>query len=322
MPIFGLGKKKDAAGHPRRVLGDGDRLAAALIQSAQAQNWTEIHGTLTRLSGRDQSAVAGKLCAHEATRPWLLKLAEEDPEDYVGRLVVGTCTIEDAWQARSSLKAQHVSRDQFARFHELLRVAEDRLYEAAVLAPEAVAPWHYLLMSGRGLEVGIDIIERRFESVTNRCPDHYEAHFQMLQALCRKWAGSHERMHAFARESMAGPHWSTLAPLVPIAHLERFLDMGGGEPGRAYLARPEVLAEIQEAADLTLGQPGHADARSPYSTANIFAMAFSLARSWESARSAFEATDWVVTRFPWMYLNGRDPKAPYAKFRDFAVRLG
>lgn len=322
MPIFGLGRKKDAPAHPRRVLGDGDHVAADLIQSAQRQDWSTVHGTLARYRGRDLSALTSKLCDHEATRGWLRTCASEKPDDFVSRLVLGSCTIDDAWAVRTGARAQHVSREQFARFHEMLQEAEEHLYEATLLDPDAVAPWHFLVLSGRGLSIGIDTIERRFEAVTKRCPDHLEAHHQMMLALCKKWYGSHERMHEFANAAMTGPHWSSLALLVPWAHLERFLDLGGGEPGRAYLAQPTVLAEIQEAADLTLGQPDYADPRAPYSAANAFAMAFSLARAWDQARTAFEATNWVVTRNPWNYLNGRDPKVPYAKFRAFATSLG
>jgi hypothetical protein len=266
VPIFGLGKKKsakDTDGRPRRVLAGGDRVAAGLIQAAQAQDWSKIHGTLTRLQGRDLSAVTRSLCFHDATRPWLLKVATANPDDFVSRLVAGGCMIDDAWQVRTNARAQHVSRQQFTTFHEMLRVAEEHLYEAARIDPEPSAPWYFLLETGRGLGIGITIIERRFEAVTGRCPDHLDAHLSMLQSLCKKWYGSHERMHEFAQAGINGPHWSTLALLVPRAHLERFLDLGGGEPGRAYLADPKVLAEIQEAADLTLGQPDYADPRAP-----------------------------------------------------------
>jgi hypothetical protein len=323
MPIFGLGgKKSETAKAPRRVLAEGDRVAAKLIQAADAQDWSGIHSTLTGYQGRDLSALTSTLSTHEPTREWLRKVADENPEDFISRLLLGSCAIEDGWKIRTGAFAQHVSREQFTAFHDELKQAEEYLYQAAELDPEAAAPWHFLLMSGRGLQVGIDALERRFEAATKRCPDHFGAHSQMLQCLCKKWSGSHERMHAFAEEAIRGPHWATLAPLVVWAHLERFLDLGGGEAGKAYLAQPNVLAEIQEAADLTLWQPDYADARAPYALANLFAMAFSLARDWEQALPAFEATDWVVTRRPWEYLNGRDQKAPYAKFRHFATKLG
>ena len=331
MPVFGLRRNKDAKSsainadkspRPRRVLGEGDRVAAGLIQAADAQDWAKIRGTLGRFQGRDLSALASSLGYHGPSREWLRKAATESPDDFTSRLVLGSCLISDAWQVRTGARAQHISREQFTAFHDLLTQAEEHLYEAARLDPAAVAPWYFLLMSGRGLEVGTNVIERRFEAATGRCPDHFEVHFQMLQCVCKKWSGSHERMHAFADEAMSGPHWSKLALLVPWAHLERYLDLGGREPGRDYLAQPKVLAEIHDAADLTLGQPDYADPRAPFAAANLFAMAFSLARSWDEARTAFEATEGVVTRRPWDYMDGRDQKVPYAKFRHFADNLG
>ncbi len=83
-----------------------------------------------------------------------------------------------------------------------------------------------------------------------------------------------------------------------------------------------MLAEIREAADLTLGRPDYADPRAPFAAANLFAMTFSLAQAWDEALAAFERTEAVVTERPWNYLNGKDQKAPYAKFHHFATKLG
>ena len=332
MPVFGLGKKtvssstggaRKQPAAPRRVLADGDHVAAKLLMAADARDWPTIHDTLATFQGRDLSALTATMCARSAeVCDWLSQVARDGDDDFVSRLVMGASKGSTAWRVRTGARAQHVSREKFTEFHSLLRQAEEHLYEAAQLAPDAVAPWHFLIATGRGLEIGIEAIERRFEAVTTRCPGHFEAHFQMLQCLCKKWSGSHERMHAFAEEASRGPHWSTLALLVPWAHLERYLDLGGGEPGREYLGRPKVLAEIRDAADLTLGQPDYADPRAPFAAANLFAMAFSLARAWDEARTAFERTEAVVTERPWNYLNGRDQKVPYAQFRHFATKLG
>lgn len=332
MPVFGLGKRSASSSAdtgrkqptaPRRVLADGDHVAAKLLLAAEAHDWSNIHDTLAGVQGRDLSALTATMCARSAAVcDWLTQVAADGDDDFVSRLVMGAGTGAKAWRVRTGARAQHVSSEQFTEFHALLKQAEEHLYEAAQLAPDAAAPWHFLIATGRGLEIGIEAIERRFEAVTTRCPGHFEAHFQMLQCLCKKWSGSHERMHAFAEEAIEGSHWSTLALLVPWAHLERYLDLSGGEPGREYLAQPKVLAEIREAADLTLGQPDYADPRAPFGAANLFAMAFSLARAWDEALTAFKRTEGVVTERPWNYLNGNDQKAPYAKFHHFATKLG
>ena len=107
------------------------------------------------------------------------------------------------------------------------------------------------MTTGRGLQLGLEMIERRFEAATHRCANHRIAHQQMLQALCRKWFGSHERMHAFAAASAAGPHSADLAHLVAIAHLEHWLDLGTGRPRSSHMKQPAVRSQLAEAADMS-----------------------------------------------------------------------
>ena len=113
------------------------------------------------------------------------------------------------------------------------------------------------MTSGRGLQIGLDAIRRRFEAATTRCPDHRIAHQQMLQALCKKWFGSHEQMHAFAEQAVQGPHYAALAHLVPSAHLEHWFDLGAGDERRAYMHQATVRDALMEAADLSIFQPDH-----------------------------------------------------------------
>jgi hypothetical protein len=232
--------------------------------------------------------------------------------------LLGSVTISYAWQIRTSYGAQHVSRQQFAGFHGALREAEEHLYSAVELDPESAAPWAHLVTSGRGLQVGLEVIERRFEAAVQRCPNHRIAHQQMLQALCRKWFGSHDRMHAFAAGAAKGPHSASLAHLVAIACLERWLDFGAGQARSSYMKDASVRAQLEEAADVSLFRSDHSYPRSPHFEANVFAMAFSLAGMHGQARRAFELTNGVVTSFPWQYINGRDQVVPFTNRRRTA----
>jgi hypothetical protein len=51
-------------------------------------------------------------------------------------------------------------------------VAEEHLYCSVELDPSSIAPWYSLLISGRGLQVGLDAQRRRFEGALKRCPGH------------------------------------------------------------------------------------------------------------------------------------------------------
>lgn len=320
MAIFGLGRSATGLGGRARLEpGDGSAVAARAIVATNRNDWDGLRAVLAGHRGGELSLLLKQLTQHGAgARDWLRGRHREEETDPLAWLVLGAATISHAWKIRTGARAQHVSREQFARFHALLREAETYLYRAVELDPAEAAPWAQLLTSGRGLEVGPDIIRRRFDAVLARCPDHRGAHEQMLQSLCAKWGGSHEQMHAFARKALTGPHYPKLAHLTAIAHLEHWLSLGAGAERSAYMHGTAVRAELEEAADLSIFQADHAIPLSPYYDANLFAMAFSLAGADSEARRAFALTDGVVTRFPWEYGNGRDPVAFYSLRRDKA----
>lgn len=55
---------------------------------------------------------------------WLPEVVHADLRDTVALLAYGIRAIAWAWHARTGLRAMHVSQDQFAVFHERLRLAE------------------------------------------------------------------------------------------------------------------------------------------------------------------------------------------------------
>jgi hypothetical protein len=320
MPIFGLGKKSGGlSAKPHMEIGDGDPVTLALVNAANHYDWTTARAVLARYPDDDRSILLSALSRDAAgLHGWLESVHRDAQDDPLAVLAFGAATVSHAWRIRSNLQAKHVSREQFAKFHEVLREAEEILYRAVELDPASAAPWAELLTSGRGLQVGTDLIRRRFEAATARCPAHRIAHQQMLQALCRKWSGSHEQMHEFAAAGAAGPHWAQLAHLVATAHIEHWLALPAGAERSAYMKQPAVRKELEEAADLALFQPEAGHPRSPYSVANLFAMAFSLAGLHAEALRAFELTNGVVTRFPWLYGNGRDQVTLFTVWRDKA----
>ncbi len=305
----------------RLVPGDGDAVLAELLETAKAKDWPAIRATLAGFSGHDLSSLAGNLC-HQAPEldDWLPAAVGDGAGDPLARLLLGARKVERGWEIRSGQRAVHVSQDQFKAFHAHLREAEEYLYDAVALDRASPAPWYYLMISARGLEMGIPVTKRRFEALVTRSPGHVGAHRQMLQSLCKKWSGSHEQMHAFATEAMRGPHGLQLGEIAAIAHLERWLDLDTGA-GEAYMTSQPVRSELLEAAERSIFSPDYAMPRVPFAAHNVFAMAFHLAGLHEQARIAFGATGGIVTQFPWFYLNGADPVAPYAKAREISFRI-
>jgi hypothetical protein len=292
----------------------GDPVLARLRAAAQARDWPGMRSELTAVSDPGEH----DWLVEEATRTpgmeeWLPEVVAAEPDDVLPRLVLGARLIEWAWQARTRASARHVTREQFEVFHARLRDAQRELYEVAERRPEWSAPWYFLQPCGRGLEVGQETSRLRFEATVRRAPGHLAAHRQQLQQVCAKWSGSHELMHAFARESMLGAApGSPLGELVAIGHLEQWLRDEGGT-----LKRPETVASLHEAADRSIRHPDYRRTRDWARTFNVFAMAFSLAGERAAAKPLFDAIGDRVTRFPWMYHGGGVTKA-FAQHRDAA----
>lgn len=304
---------------PRMSPGDGDPVAAGLYVAMMRRDVAAVRETLAAYAGDDLSTLISTASrSRTGAYAWLRAERGNMGDDPLMLTLLGCVTIDYAWQIRTSYGAQHVSRQQFAGFHGALREAEEHLYRAVEFDPESAAPWAHLVTSGRGLQIGLEAIERRFEAAVQRCPNHRIAHQQMLQASCRKWFGSHDRMHAFAAEAAKGPHSASLAHLVAIAHLERWLGSGASRARSSYMKDASVRAQLEEAADVSLFRPDYSYPRSPHFEANVFAMAFSLAGMHGQARRAFELTNGVVTAFPWQYINGRDQIAPFTNRRRTA----
>ncbi|GAA2404361.1 hypothetical protein GCM10010420_34830 [Streptomyces glaucosporus] len=317
---FGRWGRKPQA---RLVTDYGDPELARLRAAARAGDWPAMRGILEAVTDGEK---LGRFVWNVSDTPgmagWMGGVLEREPDGTLALLTAGAHHIHWGWEARTAARASQVSREQFQVFHERLGVAEDLLYRVAEREPDWVAPWFMLQVSGRGLQVGQEIARRRFEATVRRCPGHPGAHRQQLQQVCAKWGGSHEEMHAFARDSMlAAPGGSPLGELVALAHLERWLDLEPDEDEK-YMRRPEVRAELHEAADRSIRHPDFDPGR-PHEwipVHNTFAMAFSLAGERKAAAAAFAALDGRVTEFPWSYLGSGDPVAAFRKWRWHAGR--
>lgn len=290
---------------------------ARLRAAAGERDWPAMRQQLSDVpQGQEITWLLAYVAKTAGIEEWIPAVIAAEPDSVLALLVSGARRVNWAWEARTRAPAQSVSREQFQTFHERLRVAEEELYEVAEREPDWAAPWYFLQMSGRGLQVGQEISRLRFEAAVSRCPEHLGAHQQQLQQVCAKWSGSHEEMHAFARTSMlnASPG-SALGELVAIAHLEHWLDLDPGKDAK-YIRRADVVAGLHEAADRSIHHPAHGRPRGWLNTYNSFAMAFSLAGENKAAAELFDAIDGRVTEFPWQYINGADPVKPFRTWRD------
>ncbi|MFF7178158.1 hypothetical protein [Streptomyces sp. NPDC008121] len=289
--------------------------------AAEAGDWPAVRDVLeARPESEDRTELLWAVGDTAGVERWIVKVLEAEPDAALPRLVAGVRHVSWGWEARTGARAKDVSRAQFDLFHTRLRLAEQWLYEAAEREPRWTSPWYSLQTAGRGLEVGPVVARRRFEATVRRDPHHLGAHQQQLQQVCDKWGGSHEEMHAFARESAFGaPGGTLLGQLVAIAHLEQWLSLDDG-PDAAYMRRAEVRRSLREAADHSIRHPDFVRRGLWNQVFNTFAMAFSLAGDREAARECFEVTEGRVSEFPWYYINGADPAAAYRRQRSTVGR--
>lgn len=301
--------------------GSSDPDVARVREAAAAADWASVRSLLeARPESQDRTGLLWAVGDTAGVERWIGDVLKAEPESALALTVAGIRYVSWGWEARTSARAKNVSREQFEVFHSRLRQAEEWLYEAAELEPGWTSPWYVLQVTGRGLEVGQVTARRRFEATVRRDPYHLGAHTQLLQQICKKWGGSHEEMHAFARESvLKAPGGTPLGRLVPDAHIEEWLSLDSG-PDAAYMRRPEVAESLRQAADHSFRHPDFVPEGSGLGLLNSFAMAFSLAGDRAPARECFQATQGRVTESPWDYLNGSDPVAAYRKHRSAAGR--
>ncbi|WP_263107120.1 hypothetical protein [Kitasatospora sp. DSM 101779] len=325
MSILGrlLGRRSGGGGAgPAVDPAYGDEGLRGLHARAAAGDWPAVRAGLDAVEDEaDRTWLIAQLAETAGSETWLAAAVAAEPDDALPLLLAGARQVSWAWEARTGARAQHVSREQWQVFGERLEKAEEQLYAVAEREPGWLAPWYFLQISARGASLGPDVARYRFEAALRRRPDHLGSHRQRLQQLCRKWGGSHEEMHDFARTAMlAAPEGSPLGELVALAHVEHWLDLDSGDD-RAYITRQAVRDQLHEAAERSVLHQAHVRGRGWRSAYNTFAMAFSLAGQPAAANLLFREIGDTVTEFPWAYLNA-DPVEAFRTCRTAAARAG
>ncbi|WP_283138176.1 hypothetical protein [Rhizohabitans arisaemae] len=188
----------------------------------------------------------------------LASLCADDPGDPDGWLWLGCTMLAEAWAARGRGYTATVSDDDYEVFYAALEASRHPLLEAASLAPSDAAPWVLLQAQAKAMGLDRTELDAIWSEVERRCPSHFEGARERLQAMCKKWYGSHKEMFHFAREVVArAPRGHPATAMIVLAHFE-CLEYDLSElpeevradrtPAlvRSYFTE-EVLAEIREA---------------------------------------------------------------------------
>lgn len=267
-----VGPEREAAGR----LAPYDRDMASIVpvpRLTREEIFPELHDLRQRAAGGDLPGALETVRGYRArgSEPHLAAvtvLAEADglddalerhvqaaPHDAQARTLQAHRAVHAGWTIRSHAAAEHVSTEQLAAFQDHLRRAEQQLMRLCAEDPANDYAWYLRLAGARGLQLDLSEARRRYERLRALDPHHVVGQDQMLQTLCPTWGGTWDAVFGLVREVTAGAADGSVEwALVPRAHLERWLEESGGTD-RAYLARPEVVAEIEAAADRFLAAP-------------------------------------------------------------------
>ncbi|MBP0456635.1 hypothetical protein [Streptomyces montanisoli] len=291
-----------------------------LRSAAQAGDWAATRRFLTGLGDDDQAYAVRMLTEIDDTEAYLERAAAENPDDPLARTLVAARYVVVGWNIRTHSRPQYVSRDQFTRFHEWLRRAEELLIGICADHPSYALAWNARLATARGLELGQSEARRRYDRLAAHHPYYFASQRHLLQKLCPKWGGTYESLHEFARTCAdAAPPGSLAGALVADAHMEHWLELDEPADGE-YIASPEVRDELTEAAARSVLHPDHRPGFWDVTCHSLFAMALSTGGHHAEAAPHFKALGERFDRQPWGFLRG-DPESQFVNHRTTALTL-
>ena len=275
---------------------------AALTAALGRRDWPACRALLDATGPMERTALIQAGADEKDLEGFLRGVLRADPRDGAASALLGEHLIRVGWEIRTGARAEHVSREQFAAFHDWLGKAEQVLIDGAAHNPGDPAVWTSRLTSARGLELGLAETRRRYDRLVAADPHHLPGQFAFLQSLCPKWSGTWEQLHEFARDAAAAaPPGSPHGALVAQAHIEHIVEVGGDM--LSYLSHEPVRAEIYAAAQRSIWHPEFRRGYGWLEALSTFALAFTLLDDQRSAAAAFTALGNLATRMPWSYVD-------------------
>lgn len=316
MGLFNRKKKSEASVAPTITIDPcvGDADARTLRTNLERRDWRAARDFLVGVTDPDDHAFYIAICADVVgLEDWIGEWQDAEPESTLPILVRGGRAMYRAGEERGAAYASQTSADQLEKFHKWMTFAENCLDEVVEREPDDTTARTCLVTTSRGRSINPPEAQRRFDELIARHPTHLMGHMSRLQYLCEKWFGSHEQMFAFARESAAkAPAGNALGVLIPDAHIEKWLRIDRTEFD--YFKQPEVLAEVNEAADRSIRHLDYRRRPGWPTVHNTFALVFCLGDDDRAAAEQFDLIGDLVTKYPWSYGSGR-PAAWFEKVR-------
>ncbi len=294
-----------------------------VLQAAtRAGDWRTVSAFFDRFPVADEHC-AGAFTVGEVPEAgaMLEAVIARDRQAVLPRVLLAGHFIEMGWQARTSLRAKHVSKEQFAVLHDHLRRAEHLLIDVTAREPGNALAWSLRQTTCLGLGLGQSEARRRYDRIASHHPHHTVAQRRLLQQLCPKWGGSWEAAYAFARECrQSAPPGGGGGIITADVHLECCMEATKAERAE-YLRRPAVFQELVAAAHESVLHPAYRARFGWIGAHSVFAAVFSIAGDYPRAAVHFQALGSRASETPWNCLTG-DPRAMFAEHRAKALAKG
>jgi hypothetical protein len=184
----------EPGGHEAQVLrqqiqqGDFSGLRRLLASTKEKHDWQDRYFMLDVVAPAIPPGSLDAACAAEPSATDLF-------------LMRGCHWFDLVWKSRGTKTADHTTQDQFNSANEYLQVAMSDLRQASELDPADPVPYVFAM---RGLQIFSEyeqVVKNAYQAAIRLVPDFLPAHWTMVNARSKKWAGSHEESLDVARSA-------------------------------------------------------------------------------------------------------------------------
>lgn len=226
-----------------------------------------------------------------------------------------------AWDARSAAVASQVTAGQWAEFARRLEISRKDVETFRRLRPQDPNGLAMLLIVAKGENLTLQERTAIYDELHRLDPQHYPGARNYLDAILKKWGGSHEMALDFAMRSMRGaPPGSSMGGLVLAAMVEEWLcrmAFDGDPDGAAdFCESAPVLELTQEAYTCSLGSQAFVETAFTVHLRNETAFWLYLTGAAAALKVELARLGKRVTRWPWCYMG--EPGKIYADARKYA----
>lgn len=238
----------------------------------------------------------------DGTEPWLESTARRRPDSPLAATLLAMRYTATGWPTRVRYDPPKMTAEQW-RPHQQWLASADRLLQGVHARHPAFAPaWAASITTARGLQLGADVMARRFAAFTALTPNDLAVEVEQLQTLLPKWGGTMETAAAFASAvGSAAPPGSDSAAIIPFFEIEKWVANGHGFNAGLELLLPATLDRMRDAARRSVLHPGYRFGPTSVLAHSTFALAFLFADCPLDAAPHLRALGNRATDLPWRY---------------------